>query len=140
MKSRRPYPSRPSSRPAIASIKALADHHAANVLPIIRKIQQASTMSLNQIAAALNARGISTPAVDGSDGEASLVLSRLCRALRPEGRVGVPSRHREIERNAPALARTRTAALCPSRSAISAAIPEEHGVALADFVVVPTGT
>ena len=46
---------------AAASIKALADRHAANVLPIIRKIQRAGATSLHQIADALNARGISTP-------------------------------------------------------------------------------
>jgi DNA invertase Pin-like site-specific DNA recombinase len=46
---------------AVVSIKALADHHAANVLPVIREIQRTGTRSLHQIAAALNARGISTP-------------------------------------------------------------------------------
>jgi DNA invertase Pin-like site-specific DNA recombinase len=46
---------------AAASIKALADHHAANVLPLIREIQRAGATSLHQIADALNARGISTP-------------------------------------------------------------------------------
>jgi DNA invertase Pin-like site-specific DNA recombinase len=46
---------------ATASIKALADRHAANVLPIVREIQRAGAKSLHQIAAALNARGISTP-------------------------------------------------------------------------------
>jgi DNA invertase Pin-like site-specific DNA recombinase len=46
---------------ATASLKALADRHAANVLPIIREIQRAGAASLHQIADALNARGISTP-------------------------------------------------------------------------------
>jgi DNA invertase Pin-like site-specific DNA recombinase len=47
---------------AVASLKALADRHAANVLPIIREIQRAAgATSLHQIADALNARGISTP-------------------------------------------------------------------------------
>src|ERR1700730_90417 len=46
---------------AVASIKALADRHAANVLPVIREIQRAGAASLHQIADALNARGISTP-------------------------------------------------------------------------------
>jgi DNA invertase Pin-like site-specific DNA recombinase len=46
---------------AAASIKALADRHAANVLPVIREIQRAGATSLHQIADALNARGISTP-------------------------------------------------------------------------------
>jgi hypothetical protein len=43
---------------AAASIKALADRHAANVLPVIREIQGAGAASLHQIADALNARGI----------------------------------------------------------------------------------
>jgi DNA invertase Pin-like site-specific DNA recombinase len=46
---------------AAASIKAVADSHAANVLPIIREIQRTGATSLHQIAAALNARGIPTP-------------------------------------------------------------------------------
>src|ERR1700716_2091569 len=46
---------------AAASVKALADHHAANVLPLIREIRRAGATSLHQIADALNARGISTP-------------------------------------------------------------------------------
>jgi Recombinase len=39
---------------------ANADHHAANVLPVIREIQR-SDACLHQIADALNARGIDTP-------------------------------------------------------------------------------
>ncbi len=46
---------------AVASIKALADQHAANVLPVIREIRRAGATSLRQIADALNARGITTP-------------------------------------------------------------------------------
>jgi DNA invertase Pin-like site-specific DNA recombinase len=46
---------------ARVSIRALADRHAANVLPIIRQMQRAGATSLHQIAEALNARGISTP-------------------------------------------------------------------------------
>ncbi len=46
---------------AVASIKALADQHAANVLPVIREIQRTGAASLHQIAEALNARGITTP-------------------------------------------------------------------------------
>jgi DNA invertase Pin-like site-specific DNA recombinase len=46
---------------AVASLRALADRHAANVLPVIREIQKAGATSLHQIADALNARGISTP-------------------------------------------------------------------------------
>lgn len=46
---------------AIASVRAAADHHAANVLPVIREIQRSGAQSLHQIADALNARGITTP-------------------------------------------------------------------------------
>jgi DNA invertase Pin-like site-specific DNA recombinase len=46
---------------AVASIKSLADLHAANVLPVIREIQRAGATSLHQVADALNARGITTP-------------------------------------------------------------------------------
>jgi DNA invertase Pin-like site-specific DNA recombinase len=46
---------------AVASIKSLADQHAANVLPVIREIQRAGATSLHQVADALNARGITTP-------------------------------------------------------------------------------
>jgi DNA invertase Pin-like site-specific DNA recombinase len=46
---------------AAASLRALADRHAANVLPVIRDIQRADATSLHQIADALNARGIATP-------------------------------------------------------------------------------
>jgi DNA invertase Pin-like site-specific DNA recombinase len=45
---------------ALASVKALADRNAANVLPVIHEIQKAGGRSLHQIADALNARGIST--------------------------------------------------------------------------------
>jgi DNA invertase Pin-like site-specific DNA recombinase len=46
---------------AVASIRALADQHAANVLPVIREIRRAGASSLHQISEALNARGITTP-------------------------------------------------------------------------------
>jgi hypothetical protein len=46
---------------AVASIKALADQHAANVLSVIREIRRAGATSLHQIADALNARGITAP-------------------------------------------------------------------------------
>jgi DNA invertase Pin-like site-specific DNA recombinase len=45
---------------AFASIKANADRHATNVLPIIREIKRAGAKSLRDIAEALNARGIPT--------------------------------------------------------------------------------
>ncbi len=46
---------------AVASIRAVADQNAANVLPVIREIRRAGASSLHQIANALNARGITTP-------------------------------------------------------------------------------
>jgi DNA invertase Pin-like site-specific DNA recombinase len=45
---------------ALSAIKASADQHAANVLPIIREAQKAGATSLRAVAEALNARGIST--------------------------------------------------------------------------------
>ena len=63
---------------AVASIKALADQQAANVLPVIREIQRAGAMSLHQIADALNARGISTPR--GGKWYAKSVSNLLARA------------------------------------------------------------
>jgi hypothetical protein len=46
---------------AVASVKALADQRAANVVPVIREIQRTGATSLHRIADALNARGITTP-------------------------------------------------------------------------------
>jgi hypothetical protein len=43
---------------ARATNRAAADHFAANVLPIVREIRTAGRMSLCEIAATLNARGI----------------------------------------------------------------------------------
>jgi DNA invertase Pin-like site-specific DNA recombinase len=45
---------------AQAVIKANADRHAANVLPIIRAAQKAGATTLREIADALNARGVHT--------------------------------------------------------------------------------
>jgi DNA invertase Pin-like site-specific DNA recombinase len=47
-------------RSAVATIKASADQHAANVLPIIKEAQKAGATTLRAVAEALNARGIST--------------------------------------------------------------------------------
>jgi DNA invertase Pin-like site-specific DNA recombinase len=63
---------------AVASIREAAEHHAANVLPIIREIRRAGATSLRQIADALNARGISTPR--GGEWHASSVRNVLERA------------------------------------------------------------
>ena len=46
---------------AAASIKALANRHAAYVLSIIREIQRAGVRTLHEIADALNERGVTTP-------------------------------------------------------------------------------
>jgi len=62
---------------AVASIKALADQHAANVLPVVREIRRAGATSLRQIADALNARGITTPR--GGRWHASSVRNVLAR-------------------------------------------------------------
>jgi DNA invertase Pin-like site-specific DNA recombinase len=63
---------------AVASIKALADQHAANVLPVIREVRRAGVISLRDIADALNARGITTPR--GGQWYASSVRNVLERA------------------------------------------------------------
>jgi DNA invertase Pin-like site-specific DNA recombinase len=63
---------------AVATIKALADQHAANVLPVIREIRRTGATSLHQIAEALNARGITTPR--GGRWYASSVRNVLQRA------------------------------------------------------------
>ena len=53
---------------AVVAIKSLADHHAANVLPVIREIQRSGVKTLRDVAAALNARGISTSRDRARDG------------------------------------------------------------------------
>jgi DNA invertase Pin-like site-specific DNA recombinase len=45
---------------AMTSIKAGAEKHAANILPIIKEAQKAGATTLRQIAEALNARGVAT--------------------------------------------------------------------------------
>jgi DNA invertase Pin-like site-specific DNA recombinase len=63
---------------AVASIKALADQHASNVVPVIHEIQRAGATSLHQIADALNARGVTT--ARGGRWYASSVRNLLQRA------------------------------------------------------------
>jgi DNA invertase Pin-like site-specific DNA recombinase len=63
---------------AVASIKALADQHASNVLPVIRELQRTGATSLHHIADALNARGITTPR--GGSWYAKSVSNVLARA------------------------------------------------------------
>jgi hypothetical protein len=63
---------------AVASIKAVADKHADNVLPVIHKIEASGIRSLHQIAAELNSRGIKTPR--GGVWYAKSVSNTLARA------------------------------------------------------------
>lgn len=63
---------------AIQSIRANANRHADNVLPIIRSIQRAGGKSLTAVAEALNARGIST--ARGGAWHATTVRNMLARA------------------------------------------------------------
>jgi DNA invertase Pin-like site-specific DNA recombinase len=60
------------------ALKANADRHAANVLPIIAEIQKSGATTLRAIAEALNARGIPTPR--GRKWEAMSVKNALARA------------------------------------------------------------
>jgi DNA invertase Pin-like site-specific DNA recombinase len=72
-------PKLPEAREAAqATIKAHADQHAANVLPIIREAQKAGATSLLAIAEVLNARGI--PTARGGRWYASSVKNVLARA------------------------------------------------------------
>ena len=57
--------------------KALADQHAANVVPVIRDVQRAGLKSYRAIAEALNARGVHTPR--GGQWYASTVRDALRR-------------------------------------------------------------
>jgi Recombinase len=68
---------------AIARNKAIADAHAAKVLPVIRDIQRAGFVSLREIADQLNARHISTPR--GRQWFAKSVANVLARARRVRG-------------------------------------------------------
>lgn len=63
---------------AVATIKASADQHAANVLPIIREAQKAGARTLRQIAEVLNARGVAT--ARGGTWHAMSVKNMLARA------------------------------------------------------------
>jgi hypothetical protein len=65
---------------AAVVLSAVADRHAANVLPIIAEIQQAGACTLREIADALNARGVSTPR--GRRWHPTSVANVLARAER----------------------------------------------------------
>ena len=60
-----------------AALKANADRHAANVLPIIEEIRKSGATTLRAIAEALNARGVSTPR--GKRWEAASIRNALAR-------------------------------------------------------------
>jgi DNA invertase Pin-like site-specific DNA recombinase len=72
---------------AVASIKAGADQHAANILPIIREAQKAGATSLRALAEALNARGIST--ARGGTWHAMSVKNVLDRPMARKASQGV---------------------------------------------------
>ena len=61
-----------------AVLRANADRHAANVLPIIAEIQKTGATTLRAIADALNKRGVSTPR--GRQWEAMSVKNALATA------------------------------------------------------------
>jgi DNA invertase Pin-like site-specific DNA recombinase len=63
---------------AATALRAGADNHAANVLPVIAQIQKSGATTLRAIAEALNARGIQTPR--GRRWEAMSVKNALARA------------------------------------------------------------
>jgi DNA invertase Pin-like site-specific DNA recombinase len=71
-------------RSAVAAIKAEADRHAANVLPIIREAQRAGAETLRDVADALNARGIAT--ARGGKWYATSVKNLLDRSSPPHVR------------------------------------------------------
>jgi hypothetical protein len=71
---------------AVASIKAGADQHAANILPIIKEVQKAGATTLRAVADALNARGIST--ARGGSWHAMSVKNVLDRPIAGKPRLG----------------------------------------------------
>jgi hypothetical protein len=68
---------------AVATIEAVADNHAANVLPIIREIKRARSTTMREIAEALNARGVAT--ARGGRWYAMTVSNLLARTWMTEG-------------------------------------------------------
>ena len=71
---------------AATSIKAGADQHAANILPIIREAQKAGATTLRAVADALNARGIST--ARGGSWHAMSVKNVLDRPIARKSQLG----------------------------------------------------
>jgi DNA invertase Pin-like site-specific DNA recombinase len=64
---------------AVEAVRAAADRHAVNVLPIIREARKAGATSLREIADVLNARGVST--ARGGSWHATSVKNMLARAV-----------------------------------------------------------
>ena len=71
---------------AAASIKAGADQHAANTLPIIHEVQKAGVTTLRAIAAALNARGVAT--ARGGSWAAMSIKNVLDRPIARKSQLG----------------------------------------------------
>jgi len=69
---------RQARKSALDAVRASAERHAANVLPIIREAQRAGARTLREIADALNARGVST--ARGGRWHAQTVADVLARA------------------------------------------------------------
>jgi DNA invertase Pin-like site-specific DNA recombinase len=69
---------RQARKSALGAVRANAERHAANVLPIIREVQRAGARTLRDVADALNARGVST--ARGGRWHAQTVANVLARA------------------------------------------------------------
>jgi DNA invertase Pin-like site-specific DNA recombinase len=65
---------------AVEAIRAEADKHAANILPLIRGAQKAGATTLRAIAEALNARGVAT--ARGGQWHATSVKNMLDREIQ----------------------------------------------------------
>jgi DNA invertase Pin-like site-specific DNA recombinase len=77
---------------AAVAVKANADRHAANVMPVVREIQRAGATSLRDIATALNARGITSPR--GGPWHATSVRNLLARSSTPRSNLEKPQEQR----------------------------------------------
>ena len=71
---------------AAEAVTAEADRFAANVLPIIREAQKAGATTLRAVAAALNARGVST--ARGGSWHAMSVKNMLDRQTGDQSQAG----------------------------------------------------
>lgn len=77
---------------AVEAVKAEAERYAANVLPIIREAQKAGARTRQEIAEALNARGIATAC--GGQWYAHSVANVLPRAYNRQAGWGTHDRRR----------------------------------------------